>query len=330
MLCIDESGKSFRPMDIFDCIEWLDKPYIAKYTGITVNIDIDTLSSNYLEDIVKYALSDIDRKIELCKNLPIADRERAYKYLVSLCESFKTKICSFLGYDLYYKPDKDDILEEIRKNLQQYIDAGVESGWITYLEEYDVYTDEAALDLNYDEGSRYIRADDTEGLICRYEEYFTESAVESLVEVYKDAHQYAASIEFDINRRCRDIADCISSVQQEIKFIEQAKLFKTENAKIVFSDYLLVPNKDLAISRISSLIRGKKGKNVAIIIRALEEVKFISPVSNNYQAFYNALKTEFGDIGSYEGILKYLQGRPSIARITDAEINKIRVILEEQ
>lgn len=330
MLCIDESGKSFRPMSIVDCIEWLDKPYIAKYKETAVDINNEALIFSSIEDVVKSALSDIDRKIELCKNLPIADREKAYKFLISLCESFKTKICSLLGYDLNYAPDEDAILEEIRENLQLYVDTWVGSGSIIYLEECDAYTDEKALDLssNYDGGRECIDADDTEGLIERYAEDFAESAVETLVEAYRDDHQYAAGIEFDIDHRCRDIADYISSVQQEIKFIEQAKLFKTENAQIVFSDYLLVSDKDLMMSRINSLISRKKGRNVAIIIKALEELKYISPISN-YRALYNALKTEFKDIGSYEGVLKYLQNRPNITPISEAEINRIKVLLTE-
>lgn len=171
-MCVDESGKSFRPMDIVDCIEWLDKPYIAKYKETEVDISNEALIFSSIEDVVKSALSDIDGKIELCKNLPLADRERAYKYLISLCESFKTKICSLLGYDLNYEPDEDDIIEEIRENLQQYIDAWVGSGSIIYLEESDAYTDERELDLsrNYDGGRGCIDADDTEGLIdkvCR-------------------------------------------------------------------------------------------------------------------------------------------------------------------
>ena len=82
------------------------------------------------------------------------------------------------------------------------------------------------------------------------------------------------------------------------------------------------------MSRINSLISRKKGRNVAIIIKALEELKYISPISN-YRALYNALKTEFKDIGSYEGVLKYLQNRPNITPISEAEINRIKVLLTE-
>lgn len=316
MLRIDESGTSLRPMSILDCIEWIDKPYIIEYK--------ESPFDSHIKDVVKCALSDIDRKIELCKSLPIGDREKACKYLISLCELFKTKICSFLGYDLNYRPSDNDVLEEIKNNLQQYLDAWVEAGFIDYSEEDNTYIDDVMILLN----TFYISADNTEGLIDWYAEEFSESAAETLIKAYKNTHQYAAGIESDIDNKCQDIAKYISFVQQEIKFIEQTKLFKTENAQIVFSDYLLVSDKGLIMSRINSLISRKKGRNVAIIIKALEELKYISPISN-YRALYNTLKTEFKDIGSYEGMLKYLQNRPNITPISSEEINQIKVLLSE-
>lgn len=91
-----------------------------------------------------------------------------------------------------------------------------------------------------------------------------------------------------------------------------------------FRSYLHHDNKDALIEKLHELIDGKKGKVVAITIKALEQLGFIS-VTDTRSAIYKAMRKEFGEIGTDQSI------NPIINNFTqyDSEIEQQKRILKE-
>lgn len=85
--------------------------------------------------------------------------------------------------------------------------------------------------------------------------------------------------------------------------VKEEKEPKTNNTQIEkdFRSYLHHNNKDALIQKLHELLDDKKGKVVAITIKALEQLGFIS-VTDTRSALYKALRVEFGEIGSDQSI----------------------------
>lgn len=88
--------------------------------------------------------------------------------------------------------------------------------------------------------------------------------------------------------------------QNEVK---EEKQSKTTNHQVEkdFKSYLHHDNKDALVDKLHELLDGKKGKVVAITIKALEQLGFIS-VSDSRSAIYKTMRVEFGKIGSDQSI----------------------------
>lgn len=85
--------------------------------------------------------------------------------------------------------------------------------------------------------------------------------------------------------------------------VKEEKQSKTINSQVEkdFKSYLHHDNKDALMEKLHELIDGKKGKVIAITIKALEQLGFIS-VSDSHSAIYKAMRVEFGRIGSDQSI----------------------------
>lgn len=71
-----------------------------------------------------------------------------------------------------------------------------------------------------------------------------------------------------------------------------------------FSDFLTSNNNDLLIKKLKGVFGGKKGKNIAIMIIALEKLEMIA--YNDRTELFTAIRKEFGNIGHDSGINDYL------------------------
>lgn len=70
---------------------------------------------------------------------------------------------------------------------------------------------------------------------------------------------------------------------------------------------------DMIIQKIGRIIPGCKGKKVATIIRALQELGYITLASGEYKQLYRAIRADYNiDIGADSGITKYLSGANQI------------------
>lgn len=90
-----------------------------------------------------------------------------------------------------------------------------------------------------------------------------------------------------------------------------------------FEDYLHHDNKEKLLEVLHTLFDGKKGKDVAVILLALQELGIIY-LGGNRSEIYRSMREEFGDIGSSSGINDYLKKE----YIMRSEIDNAKRIIE--
>lgn len=110
------------------------------------------------------------------------------------------------------------------------------------------------------------------------------------------------------------------NIAEEIK---QTSLAESQAEKD-FKSYLHHDNKDALMEKLHELIDGKKGKLVVIIIKSLEKLSFIGGYENR-ATLYNAMRKEFGNIGTNAGLNDFLSKDYKIANV---DIDKYIGILE--
>ncbi|KAA6321070.1 hypothetical protein EZS27_029238 [termite gut metagenome] len=107
--------------------------------------------------------------------------------------------------------------------------------------------------------------------------------------------------------------------------IEQSDSVKPQQLK--FTEYLHHTNKDALMNKLHELLNGKKGKDVAIIIKALEELKII--VKKKIHApLYRAMRDEFGKgLGSNQSINDFVGCKPNTGTKKEME-ESVNIIIE--
>ncbi|MBF0651360.1 hypothetical protein IR083_21320 [Dysgonomonas sp. GY75] len=91
--------------------------------------------------------------------------------------------------------------------------------------------------------------------------------------------------------------------QNEVKEEKISKSIKSQVERD-FRSYLHHDNKDALMEKLHELLDNEKGKVVAITIKALENLGFISVLSQR-AALYKCMEEEFGKIGAYQGLNKF-------------------------
>lgn len=86
-----------------------------------------------------------------------------------------------------------------------------------------------------------------------------------------------------------------------------------------FNDRILAEDKDKVLTKLHSLINGKRGKNVALVIIASVEMGIITKPT------YKEVQKEFGDIGAESGYNKYMDK----SKFTKVEYDGIKNRLSE-
>ncbi len=65
--------------------------------------------------------------------------------------------------------------------------------------------------------------------------------------------------------------------------------------------------------KMRGILENKKGKNVALVLEALKELRYLRVSDGDYSDLYEAIRLEFGyDIGSDQSINKYLAKNTTI------------------
>jgi hypothetical protein len=114
------------------------------------------------------------------------------------------------------------------------------------------------------------------------------------------------------------------------KVNDNAEIEQSDSAKppqLKFTEYLHHTNKDALITKLHELLNGKKGKDVAIIIKALEELKII--VKKKIHApLYRAMRDEFGKgLGSNQSINDFVGCKPNTGTKKEME-ESVNIIIE--
>ncbi len=84
---------------------------------------------------------------------------------------------------------------------------------------------------------------------------------------------------------------------------------KDQKIEDTFSNYIVPDNKEQIISVLHDWLKNKKGKEVAIIIKALQISNIIT--YSNSAKFYRSMRDEFGNIGTDQGLNYYLNNSVS-------------------
>lgn len=101
--------------------------------------------------------------------------------------------------------------------------------------------------------------------------------------------------------------------------IEQPQQGQALTCKTTFKDKIIAENKDEVLNKLHSMIDGKRGKNIALVIFASVEIGLI------LKPTYKEVKNEFGNIGAESGYNNYLNK----SKFSDSEINGIKKRLLE-
>jgi hypothetical protein len=109
--------------------------------------------------------------------------------------------------------------------------------------------------------------------------------------------------------------------QQSQSTINKPKQATVKN----FTDYLHHNNKDALMVKLHELLDGVKGKNVAIVIKALINLHFLVG-HQSYHILYDAMRKEFGNIGTDQSINDFLNTNKN--NITDSDLNHYIEILK--
>lgn len=94
---------------------------------------------------------------------------------------------------------------------------------------------------------------------------------------------------------------------------------QASTCKTTFKDKIIAENKNEVLNKLHSMIDGKRGKNVALVIFASVEIGLI------LKPTYTEVKNEFGNVGAESGYNNYLDK----SKFSDSEINGIKKRLLE-
>ena len=138
-----------------------------------------------------------------------------------------------------------------------------------------------------------------------------ETTQDKLIYLYQQERDYIQEYPAEHNNKF------LLQIRAEIDYLAKTTQIKTENSiknnkekqentektQRTFAGYLHHKNKEALIEKLHELLDGQKGKNVAIVIRALTELAYINIKGNE---LYRVMQEEFGEIGAISNINDFL------------------------
>lgn len=125
---------------------------------------------------------------------------------------------------------------------------------------------------------------------------FTGDRGDDGLEEIKDSHR----ITIEQQKRQDRLFEAMGIIEAYKDRLEQPQQVKASKSKKTFKDKVMAENKEKVLKKLHSLIDGKRGKNVALVIVASVEMGLIQKPT------YKEVKSEFGDIGAESGYNNYL------------------------
>lgn len=125
---------------------------------------------------------------------------------------------------------------------------------------------------------------------------FTGDRGDDGLEEIKDSHR----ITIEQQKQNDRLFEAMGVIEAYKDKMEQPQQVKASKSKKTFKDKVMAENKEEVLKKLHSLIDGKRGKNVALVIVASVEMGLIQKPT------YKEVKSEFGDIGAESGYNNYL------------------------
>ena len=123
----------------------------------------------------------------------------------------------------------------------------------------------------------------------------------------------------------QDKATILTYIDDYFEHIEKSKPDIGNTKSKLFNDYLYHENKPALILKLHELLDNTKGKQVAIVIKALQSLNYIAGYSSK-SILYSSMRKEFGEIGSDSGLNDFLN--PNGNKLSDSDISTCVEILK--
>lgn len=272
-----------------------------------------------IKNVVAASLLDIDEKIKLCSDFKDLEQKVCLKYIILLCDDLRMLLAALCDYDLNYEPTEVEISVYIKDRFGVYLNRMIEDGLLYYDPEKEVYTCEKWLDAG-EPDQRAISNNDRIGVFSALSEEMESYAISDLEYEYDLKHTKIIDHLTKVRDKIKFVLDQIRQIDTKKELWENAqKTIKARNTATL-SDLLNHQHPDILLSRIKEELKGKKGKHVAKLTKALEYLNYLKPRESNSQLI-RLLENEIGDVGSKTSINRYLNGTGG-AVIDDEEIKK--------
>ncbi len=216
--------------------------------------------------------------IDVCDTLPIEDKIKALSFLYDKCAYIINSIASFMNYQLEYEPTDDEVWDFVEKEKKR-ID--INSDDLSQYENCIIDSDGYGGDGYFDESRLY--------------EYVIDPMSEQYREKNKDAAEWCDKV-YDIQT---NIYIKISKEKEKSEFLNEVIKSESEVVKTSFDEYIteICPNKEMLKIKLKQMLHGEKGRNVALSLFALDDLKYINLEKIKVKKIFMILQSEFGITG---------------------------------
>lgn len=283
--------KSLAFKTIIELHQYLDDEYLYDRRVVLHKPKVALMSM-----FVKLFEIDLHKRLVQIADLEDSDAIKALKHLSSLTESSANKIANILNYD--------------PANGEKEVDSAAE--WFTSIAgEADMA--EMSYDIAHSYSDLFSRDLDEleygEKLLLREEFLEYESNRYQRIE-YRDDNIESALLFEEMKGLERLIYVKILELEDKVRFLESVMPISDKHNEVTLRDFITTNSEDkeniLAI--LKSLIRGNKGRNIAISLLAINEVGYINLDKVNRSKLYDAIRAETGEnIGTNSGINLYIK-----------------------
>ena len=216
--------------------------------------------------------------IEVCDTLPIEDKIKALSFLYDKCDYILNEIASSMNYQLENEPTDDEVWNFIGQERKS--------------------MDPRSKDLPY--WKYFISEDNIEDIASFDESTIYEHVIDPMREQYREKNKEASEWCDKIEDIQTNIYIKISKEKEKQAFLKE--IFKSKGGviKTSFDEYItpICPNKEILKIKLKQILYGEKGRNVALSLIALDNLKYINLEKIAVKKIFGILQSEFGVIGS--------------------------------
>lgn len=315
-------------MNIEHTIETLKKiaPIIKSDTGTVIEPDKTNETISSISFNIRALKHWATTSLLACNGLSEAKFNRAKDYLSQTLDEAVDIICEKMEYVEYNeKAITDlDIGNTLRLYSDKYIHLAVSKGWIIHVDllnreeqtriEYYCFPD----DVEYDSNSGIYYKDVEQKIMPQtlteddVLDYFKDEFIDEIIcdaaEIYANKNSIAADMIFEIRALQGTINKPISQ-EYKTHFLNQVELYTTPPKRAVkdLSAFFIYEDIDKFERIMKPILSGKKGRKVAVVLRALEELSLINLEAENKTDLYTTLRNKMNIDCADQGINMCLQ-----------------------